>query len=761
MSRSQASQIAAVFAATVTILSFVPRIDALDAFPGAEGAGKNAVGGRGGDVYFVTNLNDSGAGSLRYGVDTASGPRTILFDVAGTIHLQSALKSKKSFITFAGQSAPGGGITIADQEFGISECNDVILQYVRVRLGDDPASRALNPAPDALNVGTVHDVMIDHATASWSIDEALPVTHGSTNVTVQYSMISEALKNAGHPSGSHSFAVGVDAGNMTYAHNLFADDDSRNPRVGDLAQMDFVNNVIFNSGSNYGYSSGTEDTPSINYVANFGVDGPNTSSSSALYSAQFSSHPSIFFQGNLRDNSTTKGVLDETVATGTKLMNTTGGGAITLLSQRVNLPQVTTTDARTAYINVLSHAGATQYRDAADRRIVRGVLNQFGAIIDSPSQVGGYPVLPAGTKPSDANSDGVADWFAALHGYSVAANAPKINNVALPSGYTMLESYLQTLTPNAYAPTQTQSITVSSGFRRGGDAYVTENGGGPGTATSGGNGAGSSLDAIWGGTSGATNQAIVLKYDLSQIVPGSITDAHLQLTASSDFGGSRQFKVFALEQDAPGWDWNESSIQFNGAPGMTFDQNSRTLGLDSTSTNIPNILTMGTLTVGAMTAGTTVDFNNANLAVFLNLSQYFQNTAERGLVTLILEPTSSSTVASFYSREGSVAQVGDETLAPRLVLQATAASMLTGDVNGDGYVDKLDVDYVVAHWGGTDSLADLNGDNVVDALDIGVISQHWTYPEPLQAAGVPEPTSFALACFAGMMIGFRRCRWLA
>ena len=100
-------------------------------FLALEGAGRNAIGGRGGDVYFVNNLNDSGVGSLRYGIDTATGPRTILFNVAGTIHLQSALKSKKSFLTIAGQSAPGGGITIADQYLGISECNDVILQYVR------------------------------------------------------------------------------------------------------------------------------------------------------------------------------------------------------------------------------------------------------------------------------------------------------------------------------------------------------------------------------------------------------------------------------------------------------------------------------------------------------------------------------------------------------------------------------------------------------------------------------------------------------
>ena len=106
MSRSQASRIAAIFAAAAAALGFVTRVGALDAFPGAEGAGKNAIGGRGGDVYFVNNLNDSGVGSLRYGIDTVTGPRTILFNVAGTIHLQSALKSKKSFLTIAGQSAP-------------------------------------------------------------------------------------------------------------------------------------------------------------------------------------------------------------------------------------------------------------------------------------------------------------------------------------------------------------------------------------------------------------------------------------------------------------------------------------------------------------------------------------------------------------------------------------------------------------------------------------------------------------------------------
>jgi hypothetical protein len=249
-----------------------------------------------------------------------------------------------------------------------------------------------------------------------------------------------------------------------------------------------------------------------------------------------------------------------------------------------------------------------------------------------------------------------------------------------------------------------------------------------------------------------------LKFDLSQVVPGSITDASLQLTTSSAISGTRQFKVFALEHDAPGWSWDESSIQFNNAPGVTFDQNSQTLGLNASSTNIPNILTMGTITVGSMNAGQTMSFNNANLSVFLNLAQYFQNTDQRGLVTLILEPTSSSTVASFYSREGSVSQIGNETLAPRLLLQATAAPLLPGDVNADGIVDELDAAFIVAHWGETGSPADINGDMIVDALDIGVISQNWTYPEPLQGAGVPEPTSVVLACFAVIMVIGRRHR---
>ncbi len=415
----------------------------LPAFPGAEGAGAMATGGRGGDVYVVTNLNDSGSGSLRNGIDTASGPRTILFDVAGTIHLVSDLTINKPNLTIAGQSAPGGGITIADRGTGIINTHDVVIEDLRFRVGDtytrDPGNTY---QPDSLGVVNSKNVMIDHVTASWSIDEALSVTNKSTNVTVQWSYITEALRDAGHPKGDHSYGSLINGGNITYSHNLYADNDSRNPRpqgntdsgVGTKLQLDFVNNVMQNPGGRFGYS-GTDDTLKMNYVGNYGIDGPSSHASSLFLSD--SATTSIYLQGNLRDYNR-NGVLDGVAVTGGTLVS----GTYAPLAQRVDLPQVTTTDAREAYIQVLSHGGASHYRDAADVRVVRNVMNQTGALIDSQDQVGGWPTLPTAAPAADSNHDGVPDWYAESLGFSPAE---PINNLAAPSGYTYLETYLQSL----------------------------------------------------------------------------------------------------------------------------------------------------------------------------------------------------------------------------------------------------------------------------------------------------------------------------
>ncbi len=264
----------------------------LVAFPGAEGAGAFSTGGRGGDFYHVTNLNNSGPGSLRTGISTASGPRTIVFDVDGTIHLTSTLDINRSNITIAGQTAPGGGITIADRGVRIvnnggMRTHDVILQHVRLRVGD-LRTRNVDPdyEPDSLWITDSEDVIVDHVSASWGVDEVLSTTNGADNVTVQWSTITEALRDAGSSAGNHGYGSLINGGNITYAHNLYAFNDNRNPRpqqstaAGYLTQLDFVNNVISSPGSGYGYTGGGslgDETLNLNYVGNYGIFGPGFS----------------------------------------------------------------------------------------------------------------------------------------------------------------------------------------------------------------------------------------------------------------------------------------------------------------------------------------------------------------------------------------------------------------------------------------------------------------------------------------------------
>jgi hypothetical protein len=168
------------------------------AFPGAEGFGRFAQGGRGGDVYHVTNLNDAGAGSLRDGVLSAKGPRTIVFDVSGTIELKTPLLIEKSFLTIAGQTAPGDGICLKDQTFRIRRASHIIVRYIRVRLGDENKPRP--SGPDCMNTDDVDHVIFDHITASWGIDGNHDLRRGG-NFTVQWSIYAEALNNSLHEDG--------------------------------------------------------------------------------------------------------------------------------------------------------------------------------------------------------------------------------------------------------------------------------------------------------------------------------------------------------------------------------------------------------------------------------------------------------------------------------------------------------------------------------------------------------------------------------
>ena len=276
------------------------------AFPGAEGAGKFAKGGRDGDVYIVTNLNDSGAGSLRQGLSTApAAGRTIVFGIGGTINLLSEITINRPNITVAGQTAPAP-ITLARRALRVSNTNNVILQHIAVRPGDFYTAPNTYE-PDSLGVTGSNNIIVDHVSASWSTDEVLSVTSGSTNVTVQWSMITEALHNSNHSKGNHGYGSIIHGGQTTLHRNLYAHNRSRNPALGNFdknppiapAHLDVVNNVIYNPGDRYSYSGGS-DQYQVNWTGNFGIEGPNTTRKNELF------HPDnpgtlVYYQGNYYD----------------------------------------------------------------------------------------------------------------------------------------------------------------------------------------------------------------------------------------------------------------------------------------------------------------------------------------------------------------------------------------------------------------------------------------------------------------------------
>ncbi|MEY3897654.1 MAG: hypothetical protein RLZZ214_3175, partial [Verrucomicrobiota bacterium] len=251
---------------------WTPRL-APRAFPSAEGNGARALGGRGGDVYYVTNLNASGAGSFSNGVDTATGPRTILFKVAGYINGRSINKPR---ITVAGQSAPGDGIAFRSRSLRV-EADDVVLRHVRSRLGTE-----LGIEDDSMGVLRGTHVILDHCSASWSVDETLSVTDNADNVTVQWCGITESLNNSIHSKGAHGYGSLVRpniSSRVTFHHNYYAHHRSRNPRLGSynpaVLRMEFRNNLLYNWGGTVGYSGDNTEGLELNYVGNYLLKGPS------------------------------------------------------------------------------------------------------------------------------------------------------------------------------------------------------------------------------------------------------------------------------------------------------------------------------------------------------------------------------------------------------------------------------------------------------------------------------------------------------
>ncbi len=430
------------------------------AFPGAEGFGATALGGRSGTVYHVTNLNNTGSGSFRDAVNGSN--RTIVFDVSGIINLSSALLIRSNNLTIAGQTAPGDGITLKGNLTSVQNCRNIIVRFLHCRPGDVNCPTFME---DSFHVDSCRTVMVDHISGSWCNDEVLSVTK-STNVTVQWCMITEPLNHSCHDEGSgienHGYGslLRYGAGGVSYHHNLYTDNLSRNPRLGDNIHLDFVNNVIYNWGNSSGLNGNDtlDNTNSVNptgiftnwlnYVNNYLVVGPATTQNPPrAFASNGTITPSscqIYQSGNLIDTNK-NGVLD-----GFDKGWASFSGSFTTNLTRLPFPQVTTDSATSAYVRVLSSVGSSLVRDAVDARIISNVIQNTGTIINSQTAVGGWPTVNSLPAPTDTDQDGMPDFWETALGSSTNNAADR--NDLMPDGYTRLEWYLNWLAgPHARA----------------------------------------------------------------------------------------------------------------------------------------------------------------------------------------------------------------------------------------------------------------------------------------------------------------------
>jgi hypothetical protein len=474
-----------VFLLVVGFLAVAPAfaVDPL-AFPGAEGFGRFASGGRGGDVYVVTNLNDSGPGSLRDAVAnrTSTTPRTVVFGVSGTIYLNSTLRITQGNLTIAGQTAPGDGICIARYPIDPSNSSNVIIRFLRSRLGD-----VAGVENDAFSCRYATNIIIDHCSFSWSVDETFSA-YDNTNFTLQWSFITESLRDSVHSKGAHGYG-GIWGGlGASFHHNLMAHHDSRNPRfngarthgtAGEL--VDMRNNVIYNWRGNSTYGGEPTDTglpARHNMVNNFYRHGPATGTGTVRYrilnpssNALSTGSPYSLFHvfGN------------HTSASSTVTANNWSGGvqgptAAQLTAMRVDTPFeapfVIMQSAAGAYPLVLAHGGCRlPARDPIDTRIANeaatgtvtfyGSKNNYPGIIDSQTDVGGWPALASLSAPADTDADGMPDAWESARGLN-PANAADRNVVDAATGYTRLEQYLNELAAPAF-PLPVVSTQPASG----------------------------------------------------------------------------------------------------------------------------------------------------------------------------------------------------------------------------------------------------------------------------------------------------------
>lgn len=396
------------------------------AFPGAVGVAAGATGGRGGSVYHVTNLNDSGAGSFREAVSV--GGRIVVFDVGGYIQLASTVLVKSN-ITIAGQTAPGGGIAIMAREVSFNAASNVIVRSVRFRQGDlDPDSQK-----SGINLLGSSNMIFDHVSiefAQWNNIDSVR----ATNVTVQYSIDADPI--------GQQFAAHTETGPYTWYRNLFANAHNRCPLA--KANTQYINNVVYDYQA--GYTAGNSSGHFLHdIVGNYFITGPRTTNSSNAYYQL--GNQSVFNSGNLVDSNRDGSLNGSALGL--------GAGATALSSPwSAQTAAIPTSTAAAAYADVIANAGALP-RDQVDAGVVRDVssLGTAGDLWTHQTATGlgnnGYGTISGGTAPADRDRDGMPDAWETRYGLSPTSAADATGDFDL-TGYTNIEKYINSLIDHRY-----------------------------------------------------------------------------------------------------------------------------------------------------------------------------------------------------------------------------------------------------------------------------------------------------------------------
>ena len=798
------SALISVGAVLVGLLWHVAAVQAVPSFPGAEGYGAITTGGRGGTVYEVTTLADSGPGSFRTACQ-GSGPRTVVFRVAGTINLLSEVNILNPYITIAGQTAPGGGVCIAGETLSV-DTNDVIIRHMRIRRGN-----ASDRNDDALGSDrTLGNVMVDHCSASWGMDENLSIYRWKTdagkvlpteNVTIQYCISSEALDPSNHAFG------GTWGGTMvSYHHNMFASNTGRNPSISWSYLIDFRNNVAYNWKHRTMDGAGAEahvnvvncyykDGPATyNYV--YGADGPGGTSgigsAELLYrivkpelrggTVGYAAAGWWYVDGNYIDaNSAFLKSADANAVAAVNADNWDGGVQFEIPGMLDEWAKATTPfavapiytqTAQEAYATVLAEVGATRPgRDSVDSRIILTVTGgtawygQGGTgIINDPSQVGGWPTYAAGTPPTDSDHDGMPDAWEIAHGLdpNVASN----NGDYDADGYTNIEEYINELgafhapkaivwtggTAGRYELTANwdlwQPSTLDAAEVNSGKATVAYIGQEAGTLYVGNTASSNGELAVTSGGKLLVADRLVLgnatgAKGTANLTGGSLVSGGAVVLASS----SSSTGLLKVGKDA--------FVQVGGLIANTGSGRSSTIGVELDGNTQTLIHTTGTSTLGGV----------MDVQV---LGGYRPREGDEFAVITSTDPNAVYYTGNFstftsniiYGLPPSSAAFGGGG-GGGAIYELVFLGYTDGDANGDHSVDGGDLALMGGNW--NTSLTgwgncDFNNDGLVDGGDLALLGGNWmwTLPGGAPQAPLPEPATLTLLALGATALVRRR-----